>query len=81
MDYPVYAIGKAIRLHFCRTGDRRIIFAGVTEGHDAYIINLNCSKFEIRRRVVFHPYRFINGSSEVKPDYCIECRCDKVHIA
>jgi len=54
------------------------ISAGWTQGHNVYIVNLNCSNIKESTGEVFHPYRQINGSHHV--DHCVECRCDKVEI-
>lgn len=54
-------------------------FAGVSESHNIFIINFNCSKFEKEPGRVFHPYRRqVDGSNQVEMDYCVECRCDEV---
>ncbi|XP_065889345.1 chordin-like protein 1 isoform X2 [Dysidea avara] len=54
------------------------ILLGGTQGHNVYIINLNCSNFEKDTGEVFHPYRQINGSNQ--EDHCVECRCDETRL-
>ena len=49
-------------------------FAGETQGHNTYIVN--CSMYDKDLGEIFHPYKSINGSTQL--DYCIECRCDEV---